>query len=388
MKGAENMSHHSYTFSFLLVLILLHPTLSIDVNMLSSTDSLTISSNRTLVSPGGVFELGFFKPSTLSRWYLGIWYRKLVEKTYVWVANRDNPLSTSVGTLKISGNNLVLLGHSNTSVWSTNLTRGSSTSPVMAELLANGNFVVRHSNNKDSPSGILWQSFDFPTDTLLPEMRRLSYDHKTGRNRFLTSWRSSDDPSSGDFTYKLDIRRGLPEFFLKENDFEQERSGPWNGIEFSGMPEEGRNYVVYDYTETRDEVAFRFLIANQSIYMRLTINYVGSLYQFTLIPPSRRWGVFLTLPTDDCDAYKSCGPYAYCDLSTLPRCNCFEGFHPKNQQQWDLREGSDGCVRRTPLSCSGNGFSRLKNMKLPDAKMAIVDRGVNLKKCEERCLRA
>ncbi|CAG7882657.1 unnamed protein product [Brassica rapa] len=181
----------------------------------------------------------------------------------------------------------------------------------MAELLPNGNLVMRYSHNNDSPSGFLWQSFDFPTDTLLPDMK-LGYDHKTGRNRFLTAWRSFDDPSSGDFTYKFDVRRGLPELFLKKNYVEMERSGPWNGIEFSGIPEEGRNHPVYGYTENR--------------------------------------------------------------------------FDPMNRQQWDLGEGSDGCVRRTPLSCSGNRFLMIRKMKLPDAKMAIADRIIDLKKCEERCL--
>ncbi|CAN6876811.1 unnamed protein product, partial [Brassica oleracea] len=372
--------------SFLHVLFLFHPILSIDVNTLSSTDSLTISSNRTLVSHGGVFELGFFKPSALSRWYLGIWYKKLVsDKTYAWVANRDNPLSTSSGSLKISGNNLVLLGQFNNCVWSTNITRGKSTSPVMAELLPNGNLVMRYSYNNDSPSGFLWQSFDFPTDTLLPDMK-LGYDHKTGRNRFLTSWRNFDDPSSGDFTYKFDVRRGLPELFLKKKYVVMERSGPWTGIEFSGIPVGGRNHPVYDYIENSEEVTIRLLIANQSIYLRLTIIDLGYLHRSTLIPPSRGWSYLWTFPTDDCDAYKSCGPYAYCDLSTSPRCNCFEGFDPMNRQQWDLGEGSDGCVRRTPLSCSGNRFLMLRKMKLPDAKMSIADRIIDLKKCEERCL--
>ncbi|KAJ0263521.1 S-locus glycoprotein domain-containing protein [Hirschfeldia incana] len=391
MKGIQNTYHHSYTFSFLLVLILFHPTLSIDVNMLSSSESLTISSNRTLVSPGGAFELGFFKPSALSRWYLGIWYKKVPKKipgkTYVWVANRDNPLSTSTGTLRISGDNLFLLGLSNHSVWSTNLPRGNVRSPVVAELLANGNFVMRYSNYNDiNSSGFLWQSFDFPTDTLLPEMK-LGYNLKTGRNRFLTSWRNVDDPTSGDFTYKLDVGRGLPEFFLKEKHFEMQRSGPWNGIEFSGIPEvQGLSYMVYDYTENNEEVAYTFLMSNQSIYSGLRIDDLGYLYRFTWIPPSWVWISSWTLPTDDCDIYESCGPNSYCDLRTSPKCNCVRGFVPKNQTHWDLGEESDGCVRRTPLSCSRNGFSLLKNTKLPDTQMAIVDREIDVKKCKEKCL--
>ncbi|WZZ44256.1 hypothetical protein YC2023_040515 [Brassica napus] len=353
MKGVlKNIYHHSYTFSFLLVflvLILFHPALSTYVNTMLSSESLTISSKRTLVSSGGVFELGFFKPSGRSRWYLGIWYKKVPRRTYAWVANRDNPLPNSSGTLKISGNNLVLLGQSNNTVWSTNLTRCNLRSPVIAELLPNGNFVMRYSNNKDS-SGFLWQSFDSPTDTLLPDMK-LGYDLKTGRNRFLTSWRSYDDPSSGNTTYKLDIRRGLPEFILLINQrVEIQRSGPWNGIEFSGIPEvQGLNYMVYNYTENNKEIAYSFHMTNQSIHSRLTVSDY-TLNRFTWIPPSRGWSLFWVLPTDVCDSLYFCGSYSYCDLTTSPNCNCIRGFVPKNSQRWDLKDGSQGCVRRTRLS--------------------------------------
>ncbi|WZY79819.1 hypothetical protein YC2023_026203 [Brassica napus] len=336
MKGAQSTCH---TLSLLLVSILLfhHPTVSVDVNTLSSTESLTISSNRTLVSPGGVFELGFFKPSALQRWYLGIWYREVFDqKTYAWVANRDNPLSNSIGTLKISGNNLVLLGHS--VLWSTNLTRRNVSSPVVAELLPNG------------------------------------YHRKTGRSRFLTSWRSSDDPSSGYFTYELDTRRGLPEFFVMIKDIELRRSGPWNGIEFSGIPKQRKPYyMMYNYTDNGEEVTYKFFISEQSIYSRLTIDFHGILYQ---------WTALSTLPTDFCDNHINyCGPNAYCESNRLPTsCSCLQGFDR-------IPERSEGCVRMTPLSCSGDRFLLLKKMKLPDTKMASFDRRINLKKCEERCLR-
>ncbi|CAH8363023.1 unnamed protein product [Eruca vesicaria subsp. sativa] len=386
MKKVKNIYHH-YTFSLLLVflvLILFHPALSTYVNTLSSSESLTISSKRTLVSPGGVFELGFFKPLGRSRWYLGIWYKKNSWKTYAWVANRDNPLSSSTGTLKITGSNLVLLGQSNNTVWSTNLTRGNASSPVTAELLPNGNFVMRYSNNKDS-SGFLWQSFDFPTDTLLPGMK-LGYDLKTGRNRFLTTWRSYDDPSSGNYTYKLDIRRGLPEFILMNGPHEIQRSGPWNGIEFYGLPEvQGLNYMVYNYTENREEITYSFHMTNQSIHSRLMVSDY-TLNRFTWIPPTPGWRQLWILPTDVCDSLYLCGSYSYCDLNTSPNCNCIRGFIPKNQQRWDLKDGSEGCVRRTPLSCSGDGFLRLKNMNLPDTKTATVDRTIDVKRCEEKCL--
>ncbi|KAL9287604.1 G-type lectin S-receptor-like serine/threonine-protein kinase SRK [Arabidopsis thaliana] len=186
MRGELPNKHHSYTFFvFLFFFLILFPDLSISVNTLSATESLTISSNKTIVSPGGVFELGFFRILGDS-WYLGIWYKKISQRTYVWVANRDTPLSNPIGILKISNANLVILDNSDTHVWSTNLT-GAVRSSVVAELLDNGNFVLRGSKINESDE-FLWQSFDFPTDTLLPQMK-LGRDHKRGLNRFVTSWK-------------------------------------------------------------------------------------------------------------------------------------------------------------------------------------------------------
>ncbi|CAN6933710.1 unnamed protein product [Brassica oleracea] len=364
MKGVRNIYYHSYT-SFLLVfivMILFHPALSMYFNTLSSTETLTISSNRTLVSPSDVFELGFFRTNSSSGWYLGIWYKKVSYRTYVWVANRDSPLFNAIGTLKISGNNLVLRGQSNKSVWSTDLTRGNERSPVVAELLANGNFVIRYSNKNDA-SGFLWQSFDYPTDTLLPEMK-LGYDLKTEQNRFLTSWRNSDDPSSGEISYFLDTESGMPEFYLLKSGLRAYRSGPWNGVRFSGIP--GDQYLSY---------------------MVLKISSEGFLERLTWTPNSIQWNLFWYLPVENqCDVYMVCGVYSYCDENTSPVCNCIQGFMPLNEQRWDLRDWSSGCTRRTRLSCSGDGFTRMRKMKLPETKMANVYRSIGVKECEKRCL--
>ncbi|KAF8086117.1 hypothetical protein N665_0634s0003 [Sinapis alba] len=395
MEMKQNIYHNSYTFSFfvLVVFVLFHHALSIDINTLSSSESLTISSNKTLVSPGGVFELGFFKPSSKRpHWYLGIWYKKVSEKTYAWVANRDKPLSTSTGTLKISGNDLVLLDQSNSIAWTTNLSRGNGNvrSPVIAELLSNGNFVVRYKNSSSIySSGFLWQSFDFPTDTLLPEMK-LGFDVKTGRNKFLTSWRSPDDPRSGKLTYRLQFLQRLPEFLLQYEDWILQRSGPWDGLLFSGIPEEQRSdYMVQNFIDKREEVSYSFMITNESIYSRFIIG-DSTLKRFTWIPPSQGWSLSWNLSRDPCEQYAICGPNAYCDNINAPAtCNCIRGFVPKDQADWDLGGGTTGCVRRRQLNCGGGDdvyhFELLNNIKLPDTKTASLDRRIDVKKCEEWC---
>uniref|UniRef100_A0A1J3JTY3 Receptor-like serine/threonine-protein kinase n=1 Tax=Noccaea caerulescens TaxID=107243 RepID=A0A1J3JTY3_NOCCA len=385
MRGVPNY-HHSYTFFFSVfsVFILLFPAFSVSANTLSATESLTISSNKTILSPGNIFELGFFKPASNSRWYLGIWYKAISKRTYVWVANRDTPLSDSTGTLKISDNNLVILDQSDSPIWSTNLTGGDVRSPVVAELLDNGNFVLRDSNN-NNPDGILWQSFDFPTDTLLPEMK-LGWDLKTGFNRFLRSWKAPDDPSGGDFSFKLETR-GFPEAFLWNRESLVYRSGPWNGIRFSGVPEmQPFDYMVFNFTASSDEVTYSFGVTKNDIYSRLSLSSTGLLQRFTWIETAQNWNQFWYAPKDQCDEYKECGSYGYCDSNTSPVCNCIKGFEPRNPQAWGLRDGSDGCVRKTRLRCvGGDGFVRLKKMKLPDTNTTSVDRRIGIKECGEKC---
>ncbi|KAK2632454.1 hypothetical protein EUGRSUZ_L01528 [Eucalyptus grandis] len=164
-----------------------------EMSTISAGQSLTGSD--TLVSSGGVFELGFFSPGNSSYTYLGIWYKKIEVRTVVWVGNRDLPLTTSSPALAIDGANLVILGGRITYKLSDNSVSGN----VSATLLDSGNFVLRG----ESSEAILWQSFDDPSDTFLPGMK-LGYSRKTGKVWVLTSWKNATDPSPGDFSLRID----------------------------------------------------------------------------------------------------------------------------------------------------------------------------------------
>lgn len=94
-------------------------------------------------------------------------------------------------------------------VWSSS-NKTSSTSNLVAQLLDSGNFVVKDGSNENSK--ILWQSFDYPGDTLLPGMK-IGWDLKTGLNRFLSSWKGAEDPAPGQFSFSID-RSGYPQLVV------------------------------------------------------------------------------------------------------------------------------------------------------------------------------
>ncbi|KAK1422637.1 hypothetical protein QVD17_17923 [Tagetes erecta] len=366
------------------ILCFFSPVFSITTDTITPTKPLTI--NQTLVSNQQVFELGFFN-SANNKLYLGIWYKKISPKTIVWVANRDSPVSSSSGKLTIGDDgNLILLNEAETVVWKLN--QAIPAGKTVAQLLDSGNFVLRPEND-ENPANYIWESFKNPTDTLLPGMK-LGWDRKTGANRFLQSWKTSSDPGSGDYSFKMNID-GFPEVFLWKNETEMKtmyRSGPWNGKRFSGVPEmKGVSLIKFEFEDDDNEVSYSFEMMNTSVYSRLSVSSSGLLQRFTWVESSQTWSLYWFAPRDQCDEYRKCGTFGVCDANASPICKCMKGFRPKNQQAWDLRDGSNGCVRSSEMDCKSDGFLQLKNMKLPESSKGYVDRSLSLSQCADICKR-
>ncbi|WOH05692.1 hypothetical protein DCAR_0625112 [Daucus carota subsp. sativus] len=173
----------------------------INIHLCFGADSISasqsLSGDKTIVSSGGNYELGFFKPGKSSKYYIGIWFKKVSEQTVVWVANREKPVKNKYSSeLKIVDGNLVLFDEMQAQVWSTET--NATFSSLVAVLLDDGNLVLRN-----GPSSTLWQSLDYPSDTWLPGSK-ISYDKRTNKTKTLTSWKNSEDPAPGLYTLEVD----------------------------------------------------------------------------------------------------------------------------------------------------------------------------------------
>uniref|UniRef100_A0A5B7BIU9 Receptor-like serine/threonine-protein kinase n=1 Tax=Davidia involucrata TaxID=16924 RepID=A0A5B7BIU9_DAVIN len=373
-------------FSTILVFLLYLFSILIISN---SVDTITTArfiadDGKSIVSSGGGFELGFFSPGSSKNRYLGIWYKKIPDRTVVWVANREIPLNDTSGVLKVTSQGiLTLVNRTNSIIWSSNTTSSSSTqrNPV-AQLLDSGNLVVRDSNDEN----FLWQSFDYPCDTLLPGMK-LGKNLVTGLDWSLSSWKSSDDPSHGDFTYRCNPR-GYPQYFLSNGSVVRFRSGPWNGLHFSGAPNLKPNLIFkFDFVFNKQEVYIIDELLNRSVVSRFMLNQDGYLQRWTWVDPE--WVLYLSVPVDHCDFYGLCGPYGSCNINNSPVCGCLSKFVPKYPKDWDMTNWSSGCVRKTPLDCQngdGDGFLKYPDVKLPDTQHSWFKESMSLRECKMACL--
>ncbi|KAF7112201.1 hypothetical protein RHSIM_RhsimUnG0255500 [Rhododendron simsii] len=373
---------------FAIPILLCYTILSTSIPSSTPTDTITPTQTTgvtdTVVSAGGNTELGFFTPSGKpNHWYLGIWYKKIFTRTVVWVANREIPLTDSLGILQLTqAGNLQLVNSSGSIIWSSNVSR-TVQNPV-AQLLDTGNLVVREENDTN-PENFSWESFDFPTDNLLAGMK-LGRNLKSGLDQYLTSWRSTDDPAPGNFTYRLDPS-GYPELILRSGDAVRFRSGPWNGLRFSGFIMLVPNPVyTFGFVFNQEEVYYYFELVNVSVVSRLALNPSGLIQRFIWVDRTRGWVLYSSAQTDNCDTYALCGTYGSCNINRSPPCWCLNGFKPKFPQDWDKADWSHGCVRRVQLDCLGDGFVRYSGVKLPDTKGSWFNVTMSLEECQRVCL--
>ncbi|KAH0903688.1 hypothetical protein HID58_043191 [Brassica napus] len=347
------------------------------------TPTSPLSIGQTLSSSDGVYQLGFFSPNNTQNQYVGIWFKGIIPRVVVWVANREKPVTDSTANLAItSKGSLLLFSGKDGIVWSSGETFASNGSH--AELSDSGSLIV-----VDKVSGrILWQSFDHLGDTLL-HSSFLMYNLVTGEKRVVTSWKSYTDPSPGDFVGEITPQ--VPsQGFIMRGSRPYWRSGPWAKTRFTGVPLMDESYTS-TFSLHQDVNGSGYLSFFQRKYKisRIILTPEGSMKIFRY--NGTNWELYYEAPlANSCHIYGVCGPFGLCVSSVPPKCKCFKGFVPKSIEEWKRGNWTSGCVRRTELLCQGNStgedvnvFHPVANIKPPDSYEFA--NSLNAEECYQSC---
>ncbi|KAL5972929.1 hypothetical protein ACLOJK_039735 [Asimina triloba] len=131
--------------------------------------------------------------------YVGTWHQCNDHwNISVWVATRENPHvadPNGILTMRADGNLVNVSAPSN--------------SNSISVIENSGNLVV----SEASSGAFLWESFDHPSDTLLPGMK-IGVDLKTGKNRTLTAGKT--DPAPEIYSFGIDTQDPNQFFFWRE----------------------------------------------------------------------------------------------------------------------------------------------------------------------------
>ena len=220
---------------------------------------------QELLSTGLYFRLGFV---CYSKCYLAIWHNdnRARWENLVWVANRDTPISfdTSASLTIDDYGNLTISydeGRSTFVLYSGQEARLNA-SVVLRD---SGNFVLRELNSDGSEKRVLWQSFDYPTNILLPGMK-LGVNRITGQTWSLRSWRGVDVAAEGSFTFGVDPNNTNQLVILWHQDIYW-TSGSFNSS--SSLLTD--SYCNFSYISNANETSFTCTQA------QLAIDYLGIL---------------------------------------------------------------------------------------------------------------
>ncbi|XP_057537117.1 G-type lectin S-receptor-like serine/threonine-protein kinase At1g11330 [Amaranthus tricolor] len=351
---------------------------------------------QTIVSDNSLFTLGFFSFPNTSNRYVGIWYTHPTAKEVIWVANRNKPLTDSSGVLKLSvDGNLQISNARNETLWSSNVTHPGANFSV-ARLLDYGDLVVQgFSSNATRENGtLIWQSFEHPTDSVLPNMR-FTLTPNSDLRQVLQAWTGPSDPSEGRFSIGTNSL-GLFQIIIYDGDQPYWRSGPWNGNIFIGTRYHNTGYgniLVNTGSFTQQEVggmlSLIFAGANQTLLSHYVLTHKGIIAQRWWDSSNKNWEVSWHAPEKECDTFGKCGEFGNCNPQTKPMCSCLKGFEPKNKEEWTRGNWTSGCKRRKQLQCGKagggqDGFLRLQMMKVPEN--AELNVGLNLDQCRSACL--
>ncbi|XP_028780956.1 putative receptor protein kinase ZmPK1 [Neltuma alba] len=325
-----------------------------------------------ILSQNGVFSAGFYLVGE-NAYVFSIWFAQTL--AVVWTANRDRSINGKRSSLSIHRTgNLVLSDAGQYEVWSTATT---SSLPTQLILNNNGNLVLYEHQLRGSK--ILWQSFDFPTDTLLPGQQLTRYTK-------LVSARSETNYSSGFYKLVFDDENVLTLLYDGPDVSSKYWPSPWlKSWEADRNIYDSSRIAVLDSLggfSSTDKYNFTTSDYGVLIQRRLKLDPDGNIRVYSL--QNNLWEVTWQAISDACIVHGLCGADSTCvyDPREGRKCSCLPGYRVKNHSDW-----SYGCEPTFKLSCNKKEttFFKLQDVELYGYDFFYKE-NISYSDCENECI--
>ncbi|KAL4560971.1 hypothetical protein LXL04_033129 [Taraxacum kok-saghyz] len=292
--------------------------------------SLTATpSVKPWLSSSGEFAFGFKQVEGSDDFLLSIWYDKIPDKTIIWYPEEGTMVPTGSKVELIRESGLVLSNPQGREIW----TSGPISDLEFGLVNDTGNFVIVGSNSRK-----IWDSFDFPADTLLPTQLMVS-------GGVINSKQSNLNYSGGRFQLRLipggdlvlntrDIRSGYAyEAYYVSGTYDSVNST--NSGERVIFDETGYLYILRRSGQ-RFDLTPRGAVPSGDYYHRVTLDYDGVVrqYYYPKNPVGNTsWEVIWFEPENIClnirgrEDSGACGFNNVCRFDgNMPKCACPQGF--------------------------------------------------------------
>nr|TKR97041.1 G-type lectin S-receptor-like serine/threonine-protein kinase RLK1 [Populus alba] len=323
----------AYAAFFLLVICIYKPASSQQnhSNLISLGSSISTNVQPTSWrSPSGTFAFGFYPQG--SGFIVGIWLVCKPADIITWTAYRDDPPVPSNATLEFTVNGKLLLRtySANNEAGEEKLIAKIEKSASNARMFDSGNLVLYNEH-----SDAIWESFNFPTDTILG-----------GQNLYaggeLLSSASTTDFSTGRFRLKMQSDGNLVLYPVATLDIAADAywstdtfgsSGTHLYLNYTGelLILNKTSGIVRDvfnsYSKSESSsIIYRATLENNGIFKLYSHNFDSNGAYTTSLNDSA--------PESQCKVKTFCGLNSYCTMNDdQPDCRCLPGTVPVDPDQ-------------------------------------------------------
>ncbi|KAI8566956.1 hypothetical protein RHMOL_Rhmol02G0083200 [Rhododendron molle] len=346
---------------------------SLSPNFTASYFELDNNSNYGAFLATGPFSAAMTKTS-----YLAVVHT--ASDTIVWSASRSSLVPSIDATIRLDVSGIYIEDNGGEFVWST----PPFSSPVsLLQLQESGNLVLLDRFNRS-----LWESFDYPTDTILIGQRL-----PVGQS--LVSAISDQNLSMGDYRFTVTDDGGGDAVMT------------WNGLTYwklsmyamafsvSNLP---ASYMVLNETglflfEGNSSVVVIQLTLSVSEFRIAKLEYDGRFSIMTF--NTSKWVEEFVAPDDYCGIPDICGTIGICSATPVVIiCSCPPGFHVNDQTSSVCSPVDDSYSLPSACNARGNDDSNVSTsyLELGDSMDYFFNnfsgphvRGVNLSGCEHLC---
>ncbi|KAL6227913.1 hypothetical protein ACLB2K_001867 [Fragaria x ananassa] len=348
---------------------------------ISRGSALTPTTNSSWLSRSGMYAFGFYKQG--NGFAVGIFIAGIPEKTVVWTANRDGRLVSDNAGLLFTSDGIALQS-----------TQGQSLvvdAPVLvssASMLDSGNFVLYNASR-----AIVWQSFEYPTDTLLPNQPLIA--GIAGKE--LVSAKSETDHSSGTFRLAMQGDGNLVQYPVDTGPDGGTQYAYYSSNTFTAGPNVSLNLGVdgrlFLLNGTGDGNLLNLSLGGlptqgRSYLMRIDADGIFRVYSYDL-KQKGNWSTEWSSSQDRCDPQGACGYNSYCvTMGAAIDCICLPGFEYVNAGDQTL-----GCERNSSVGdvCKSKNWNcnytmqELGSTKWEDEPYMVL-KSSGKEDCKQACL--
>ncbi|XVF39390.1 hypothetical protein PTKIN_Ptkin01aG0030900 [Pterospermum kingtungense] len=282
------------------------------------------------------FKAAIYNPEAQTNFYLCVIHVK--SNTIIWSANHDSPISDS-GRMDFTTKGISIADPDGNLKWSTPQLQATVHALLLTEM---GNLVLL-----DQVNGSIWESFHYPTDTLVIGQRL-----PAGAN--LSSTVSESNLSTGDYTFMVSSSDAILH---------------WHGQPYWKLSMDTKAYVnsnyVVEYLEVKKTGLYLFG-SNRSVVIEVNLlptncrivklDVLGRIIVSSF--SGGKWVQDLVVPIDGCQVPTSCGKMGLCrsdSNSNAPTCSCPSDFHSASKNIGGCLPNNHSCSLPTSCDSTNNG---------------------------------